>query len=56
MRGDDVGAVAAIDPARYVIGPDGVIAYAEVDPNYTVRPGVRRSVPILDRSRAPAGA
>ena len=25
-------------PARYVIGTDGVIAYAEVKPNYTRRP------------------
>ena len=25
-------------PARYVIGTDGIIAYAEVNPDYTQRP------------------
>jgi peroxiredoxin len=25
-------------PGRFIIGQDGVIAYAEVDPDYTVRP------------------
>ena len=34
-------------PARYVIGTDGIIAYSEVNPDYTQRP---------DPSRVAAGA
>ncbi len=42
-------------PARYVIGPDGVIAYAEVNPDYTRRPEPSDLFPTLDRLRqAPA--
>jgi peroxiredoxin len=36
-------------PARYVIGTDGVIAYAEVNPDYTKRPDPSELLPVLDR-------
>jgi peroxiredoxin len=36
-------------PARYVIGPDGVIAYAEVNPDYTRRPEPDELLPVLER-------
>lgn len=36
-------------PARYVIGQDGVIAYAEVNPDYTNRPDPSEMFPILQR-------
>jgi peroxiredoxin len=36
-------------PARYVIGQDGVIAYAEINPDYTRRPDPSDVFPILDR-------
>jgi peroxiredoxin len=39
-------------PARYVIGRDGVIAYAEVNPDYTRRPDPSELLPVLDRLRA----
>jgi len=35
-------------PARYVIGSDGVIAYAEVNPDYTKRPDPSELLPVLD--------
>ena len=43
-------------PGRYVIGQDGVIAYAEVNPDYTKRPEPADLFPVLDRlfSRAAA--
>ena len=34
-------------PARYVIGQDGVIAYAEVNPDYTKRPDPSELLPAL---------
>ena len=34
-------------PARYVIGTDGVIAYAEVNPDYTRRPDPDELLPVL---------
>ena len=34
-------------PARYVIGTDGVIAYAEVNPDYTHRPDPEELLPVL---------
>jgi len=34
-------------PARYVIGQDGVIAYAEVNPDYTLRPEPDTMLPVL---------
>jgi peroxiredoxin len=39
-------------PARYVIGVDGVIAYAEVNPDYTQRPDPSELLPVLDKLRA----
>lgn len=36
-------------PARYVVGVDGVIAYAEVNPDYTRRPDPSELLPVLDR-------
>ncbi|MBB5712925.1 peroxiredoxin-like family protein [Sphingomonas xinjiangensis] len=39
-------------PARYVIGTDGVIAYAEVNPDYTRRPDPSELLPVLERLRA----
>ncbi|MFC7557250.1 peroxiredoxin-like family protein [Pseudoroseomonas wenyumeiae] len=39
-------------PARYVIGTDGVIAYAEVNPDYTRRPDPSELLPVLDRLQA----
>jgi peroxiredoxin len=38
-------------PARYVIGRDGVIAYAEINPDYTRRPEPSDIYPVLDRLR-----
>lgn len=38
-------------PARYVIGRDGIIAYAEVNPDYTHRPDPSELLPVLDRLR-----
>lgn len=38
-------------PARYVIGTDGVIAYSEVNPDYTRRPDPSELLPVLDRLR-----
>jgi peroxiredoxin len=43
-------------PARYVIGTDGVIAYAEVNPDYTHRPDPSELLPVLDRLRASKAA
>ena len=39
-------------PARYVIGTDGVTAYAEVNADYTRRPNPSELLPVLDRLRA----
>ncbi|MDE1993083.1 MAG: AhpC/TSA family protein [Rhizobiaceae bacterium] len=38
-------------PARYVIGQDGIIVYAEVNADYTHRPEPSDMLPILDRLR-----
>ncbi|MGA8652162.1 MAG: peroxiredoxin-like family protein [Xanthobacteraceae bacterium] len=38
-------------PARYVIGSDGIIAYAEINPDYTQRPDPSELLPVLDRLR-----
>jgi peroxiredoxin len=43
-------------PARYVIETDGVIAYAEVNPDYTRRPDPSELLPVLDGLRARAQA
>jgi peroxiredoxin len=39
-------------PARYVIGADGIIAYSEVNPDYTHRPDPSELLTVLDRLRA----
>ncbi len=42
-------------PARYVIAPNGLLAYAEVNPDCTRRPDPSELLPTLERlSRAPA--
>jgi peroxiredoxin len=44
-------------PGRYVIGQDGIVAYADANPDYTHRPDPRDLLPILDqlaRSKAAA--
>ena len=38
-------------PARYVIGKEGIIAYSEVNPDYTKRPDPSELLPTLDRLR-----
>ncbi|HEY1720570.1 MAG TPA: peroxiredoxin-like family protein [Magnetospirillaceae bacterium] len=43
-------------PGRFVIGTDGVIAYAEVNPDYTKRPDPSELLPVLDRLAAPRAA
>ncbi len=43
-------------PARYVIATDGVIAYAEVSPDYTRRPDPSELVSVLDRLRTKSAA
>jgi peroxiredoxin len=35
-------------PARYMIGQDGVVAYADVNPDYTKRPDPSDLFPVLD--------
>jgi peroxiredoxin len=41
-------------PARYVIGSDSVITYAEVNPDYTKRPDPSELLPVLDRIKVAA--
>jgi peroxiredoxin len=36
-------------PARYIVGRDGVIACAEINPDYTRRPDPSELLPVLDR-------
>jgi peroxiredoxin len=43
-------------PARYVIGTDGIIAYSEVNPDYTQRPDPSELLPVLDRLTASKAA
>ncbi len=43
-------------PARYVIGADGVIAYAEVNPDYTRRPDPSELMPALEALQSAAMA
>jgi peroxiredoxin len=43
-------------PARYVIRTDGIIAYAEVNPDYTRRPDPSELLPVLRRLRVDAAA
>ena len=39
-------------PARYVIGRDGLIAYSEINPDYTRRPDPSELLPVLDKLRS----
>jgi peroxiredoxin len=43
-------------PARFVIGTDGIIAYSEVNPDYTKRPDPSELLPVLDRLKASKAA
>jgi peroxiredoxin len=43
-------------PARYIVGTDGVIAYAEVNPDYTRRPDPSELLPVLRRLKVDAAA
>jgi hypothetical protein len=43
-------------PARYVVGTDGIIAYAEVNPDYTQRPDPGELLPVLDRLKTSKAA
>jgi peroxiredoxin len=43
-------------PARYVIGRDGIIVYAEINPDYTQRPDPSVLLPVLDRLRMDTAA
>ena len=43
-------------PARYIIGTNGIIAYAEVNPDYTRRPEPSDLFPVLRRLRTNAAA
>ena len=43
-------------PARYVVGTNGVIAYAEVNPDYTQRPDPSELLPVLDRLKTAKAA
>ena len=36
-------------PARYVIGMDGIVAYSEVNPDYTHRPDPSEMIPVLQK-------
>lgn len=52
FNGDDSGTLPM--PARYIVGPDGVIVYAEVSADYTRRPDPSELLPTLQRLREPA--
>ena len=41
-------------PARFVIGQDGIILYAEISPDYTRRPDPNELLPALDKARSVA--
>jgi peroxiredoxin len=43
-------------PARYVVGTDGIIAYSEINPDYTQRPNPSELLPVLDRLKASKAA
>ncbi len=43
-------------PARFVIRPDGTIAYAEINPDYTQRPDPSELLPVLDALKAQRAA
>jgi hypothetical protein len=41
-------------PARYVIGTNGIITYAVVNPDFTQRPDPSELLPVLDKLRTTA--
>ncbi len=43
-------------PSRYIIGRDGTIAYAEVNPDYTRRPDPQELLPVLRRLKSARAA
>ena len=43
-------------PSRYIIGRDGVIAYAEVNPDYTRRPDPEELIPVLRQLKSARAA
>jgi hypothetical protein len=43
-------------PVRYLIGIDGIIAYSEVNPDYTQPPDPSELPPVLDRLSASKAA
>jgi peroxiredoxin len=43
-------------PARYLVRTDGIIAYSEVNPDYTQRSDPSELLPVLDRLRASQAA
>jgi len=43
-------------PARFIIGRDGIIAYSEINPDYTHRPDPAELLPVLERLRQGATA
>ncbi|HEY0912577.1 MAG TPA: peroxiredoxin-like family protein [Bradyrhizobium sp.] len=43
-------------PARYVVGTDGIISYAEVNPDYTHRPDPSELLPVLDHLKTSKAA
>ena len=47
FNGEDSGTLPM--PARYVIAQDGIIAYAEVNPDYTQRPEPNELFPVLEQ-------
>lgn len=49
INGEDSGSLPM--PGTYVIGQDGIVAYAEVNPDYTKRPDPTDLLPILDLMR-----
>jgi peroxiredoxin len=49
INGEDSWALPM--PGRYVIGRDGVVAHAEINPDYTQRPEPSDLLPILDHLR-----
>jgi hypothetical protein len=40
-----------VDLHRVELGTDGIIAYAEINPDYTQRPDPSELLPVLDRLR-----
>ena len=51
INGDPSWTVAM--PGRYVIGTDGVVAYAELDPDYTRRPHPEQLLLVLSAMKNP---